>query len=85
MIILCQIIKQLMLCLFTYKTEAFSPQTIPQNLDSSGIFGIVLVLPYLFGFKMEVYSFLHSLKNLGPSYKMDLDLRDCIGRVILVL
>ena len=33
---------------------------------------------------MEFYSFLNSPKNLDLSYKMDLDLWDCLGRVKLV-
>ena len=33
---------------------------------------------------MEFYSFLNSPKNLHPSYKKDLDLWDCLGRVKLV-
>ena len=28
-----------------------------------------------------VYSFQNNRKNLDPSYKMDLDLCDCLGRV----
>ena len=31
------------------------------------------------------FSFQNNTKNLDPSYKMDLDLWDCLGRVILVL
>ena len=31
---------------------------------------------YSFGYKME-FSFQSNPKNLDPSYKMDLDLRDC--------
>ena len=30
-------------------------------------------------------SFLINPKNLDPSYKMDLDLWDCLGRVTLIL
>ena len=41
-------------------------------------------LPYFFGYKTEFYSFLNSPKNLDPSYKMDLDPWDCLGRVKLV-
>ena len=33
---------------------------------------------------MEFYSFLNSPKNLDPSYKTDIDLWDCLGRVKLV-
>ena len=51
-------------------------------------------LPYFFGYKTEFYSFLNSPKNLDPSYqtdldpdpsyKMGLDLWECLGRVKLV-
>ena len=41
-------------------------------------------VPYFFDYKMEFYSFLNSPKNLDPSYKMDLDIFDCLGRVKLV-
>ena len=34
---------------------------------------------------MEFISFQNNPKNLDPSYKMDLDLWDCLGRVKLVL
>ena len=42
-------------------------------------------LPYFFGYKMELFSFQNKPKDLDPSYKMDLDLWDCLGRVKLVL
>ena len=42
-------------------------------------------LPYFFGCKREFFFFQNSPKNPDLSYKMDLDLRDCLGRVRLVL
>ena len=36
-------------------------------------------LPYLFGYKTEFVYFLNNPKNLDPSYKMDLDLWDCLN------
>ena len=43
-------------------------------------------IPYFFGYKMQfVFSFQNNPKNLDPSYMMDLDLWDCVGRVKLVL
>ena len=42
-------------------------------------------LPYFFRYETEFFSFLNNPKNLDPSYKMDLDLLDCLGRVKLVL
>ena len=42
-------------------------------------------IPYFSGYKMEFFSFPNNPKNLDPSYKMDLDLWDCLGRVKLVL
>ena len=48
------------------------------------ITGRVHLLPYFFGDK-TVFSFQNNPKNLDPSYKMDLDLWDYLGRVKLVL
>ena len=42
-------------------------------------------IPYYLGYKMFFFSFQNNLKNLDPSYKMDLDLWDYLGRVKLVL
>ena len=42
-------------------------------------------VPYFFGYKTEFFSFQNNPKDLDPSYKMDLDLLDCLGRVKLVL
>ena len=39
--------------------------------------------PYFFGYKTEFYSFQNSPKNLDASYKTDLDIWDCLGRVKL--
>ena len=36
------------------------------------------------GYKTELFSFRNNSKNLDPSYKMDLDLWDSLGRVKLV-
>ena len=44
-----------------------------------------LNIPYFFGYKMGLFSFHNNPKNLDPSYKMDLDLWDCLGRVKLIL
>ena len=32
----------------------------------------------------RIFTFLNNPKNLDPSYKMDLDLWDCLGRVEIV-
>ena len=45
----------------------------------------VVCLPYFFGYKTEFFSFLYNPKDLDLSYKTDLDLWDCLGRVNLVL
>ena len=46
----------------------------------------VKALPYFFAYKTVVFfPFQNNPKNLDPSYKMDLDLWDCLGRVKLVL
>ena len=42
-------------------------------------------LPYFFSYKTEFFSFQNNPKDLDPSYKMDLDLWDRLGRVKLVL
>ena len=36
-------------------------------------------IPYFFGYKTDLYSFQNIPKNLDLSYKMDLDLWDCLG------
>ena len=41
-------------------------------------------LHYFFGYKTKCFSFQHNLNNLDPSYKTDLDLWDCLGRVKLL-
>ena len=38
-----------------------------------------------FGCKKDYFSFQNNYKNLESSYKMDLDLWDCLGRVKLLL
>ena len=43
------------------------------------------VLPYFFGYKTEFFSFQNNPKVLDPSYKTDLELWHCLGRVELVL
>ena len=45
----------------------------------------ILILPYFFGYKMEFFSFQNNKKNLNLSYKMDLDLWDCLRRVKLIV
>ena len=42
------------------------------------------VIPYFFGYKMEFFPFQNNPKNLDPSYKMNLDLWDCLGMVKLI-
>ena len=39
-------------------------------------------VPYFFGYKMELLSFKNNPKDLDPSYQIDLDLWDCLGRLI---
>ena len=38
-------------------------------------------MPYFFACKTGVFSFQNNPKNLDLSYKTDLDLWDCLGRV----
>ena len=42
-------------------------------------------LPYYFGYKMEFFSFQNNSKNLYQSYKTDIDLWECLGRVKHIL
>ena len=44
-----------------------------------------LQVPYFFGYKTDFFSFQNNPKDLDPSYKTDLDLWDCLGRVKVVL
>ena len=68
------------------------PENLQQNLrhqksdTGTSLFSASLdnVL-YFFGYQTEFFSFQNNPKNLDPSYKMDLDLWDCFGRVNLVL
>ena len=39
------------------------------------------MVPYFFGCKTDFFFPKQSEKNLDPSYKMDIDLWDCLGRV----
>ena len=57
-------------------------------LEAKHVFPFLFVKKYIlyfFGYKTEFYSFLNSPKylDLDSSYKMDLDLWDCLGRVKL--
>ena len=64
------------------------PNFVCSGEHSSSFNGLspkMLKTPYFFGSKTEFFSFPNTPKNLAPSYKMDLDLRDCLGRVRLVL
>ena len=45
----------------------------------------IKTIPYFFAYKIVFFSFQNSPKNLDPSYKMDLGLWGCLGRVKLVL
>ena len=46
---------------------------------------VPLSIPYFFVYKMEFFSFQNNPKDLDLSYKTDLDLWDCLGRLKLVL
>ena len=43
--------------------------------------GTALKVPYFFGYKSEFFSIRNNPNNLDPSYKTDLDLWDCLGRI----
>ena len=40
-------------------------------------FGSVMKIPYFFGYRTDFFFPFDNLKNLDPSYKMDLDIWDC--------
>ena len=42
-------------------------------------------LPYFFGYKTELFPSKNNSKDLDPSFKMDLDLWDCLGREIGII
>ena len=42
-------------------------------------------LPYFFAYEMKIFFLPKQSQNLDPSYKMDLDVWDCLGRVKFVL
>ena len=42
-------------------------------------------IPYFLGYKKEFFPFQNNPINLDPSYKTDLDLWNCLGRVKLIL
>ena len=42
-------------------------------------------IPYFFTYKKELFFLPKQSQNLDSSYKMDLDLWDCLGRVKLIL
>ena len=52
-------------------------------LVRSGCPGKQTVLPYFFGYKTGFFPFQNNSKNLDPSYKMALDIWDCLGRIEL--
>ena len=51
----------------------------PYQGNSNGMHNV----PYFFAYKF--FSFQNNSKNLDLSYKVDLDLWDCLGRVKLIL
>ena len=46
---------------------------------------VIASIPYFFGYKTEFFFFQNIPKDLVPSFKTDLGLLDCLGRVNLVL
>ena len=57
-----------------------------QNYSPATVTTYRSFLPYFFGYKTEVFFPSKTIpKNLDPSYKIDLDLWDCLGRIKLIL
>ena len=52
-----------------------------QSLQIYSLFETSIHVPYFFAYKTVFFSFQNNPKNLDPSYKTDLDLWDCLGRV----
>ena len=48
-------------------------------------YGFHFVLLYFFGYKTAFFPFQNNRKNLDPSYKTELDIWNCLGRVKLML
>ena len=44
-----------------------------------------MIIPYFSAYKTDAFPFQNKPKYLDPSYKMDLDFRDCLGKAKLVL
>ena len=57
------------------------------NLLPAGtaVYDTLYRIPYFFGCKTEFFSFQNNPKDLDPSCKTDLDLWDCLGRVVVVV
>ena len=70
--------------------EAVQIRKIPGKKNSRSALGekrpesLCITYQNLLGYRMEFVSFQSNPKNLDPSYKMDLDLWDCLGRVKLI-
>ena len=59
-----------------------------RSAENNGyLFQVILftTIPYFFSYKTEFFSFRNNPENLDPSYKMDLDLWDCLERIKLIL
>ena len=57
--------------------------SVSRERDRSNIHVECTVLYFLYMTKL--FSFQNNAKNLDPSYMMDLDLWDCLGKVKLIL
>ena len=61
--------------------EIIKDQLLKLWLMKEEMKNIFLIVPYFFGYKTEFFFFQNKPKDLDPSYKTDLDLWDCLGRV----
>ena len=75
---------------FAVTFSAYSLSSIHSNIEVFFVFQInyhqkkcalISLLPYFFAYKTVFFSFQNNPKNLDLSYKMDLDLWDCLGKV----
>ena len=53
---------------------------IADRLSCISAYTVELSVPYFFGYKSDIFSFLNNPKNLDSSYKRNLDLWDCLGK-----
>ena len=74
-------------CIFQVKDIQIIKQHTPSYFSFFFLHNKLLLkdLPYFFGNRTELFSFQNSRRDLDSSYKIDLDLWDCLESIKLVL